>query len=137
MNLFKRAIMNKKILFGFLIFSAIAISVYLYAYKDHRNIANEKSAYTIKVSELQNEFAINDSLALKKYQDKTIEVNGQITSIDTDNNAIVLDEKIFASFNDSLSKEIVLGKKLKIKGRFLGYDELLEEFKMDQCFLIQ
>ncbi|MFC4738519.1 hypothetical protein ACFO3U_00775 [Flavobacterium ponti] len=129
--------MNKKILFGFLIFSAIAISVYLYAYKDHRDIANEKSAHTIKVSELQNEFAINDSLALKKYQDKTIEVNGQITSIDTDNNAIVLDEKIFASFNDSLAKEIVLGKKLKIKGRFLGYDELLEEFKMDQCFLTQ
>lgn len=105
-------------------------------YQDHRDISTETAAFVISVPELEKEFVANDSLASIKYQDKTIEFSAKVTALDPENKAIILDSKIFATFNDSISKEIILGKKLRIKGRFLGYDELLEEFKMDQTLII-
>lgn len=129
--------MNKKILFGISISLAIASSLYLYIYKGHRDINTENATYTVSITALEQEFAANDSLALSKYQDQTIELTAQVTAIDFENKAIVLDQKVFATFNDNLSKDIISGKTLKIKGRFLGYDELLEEFKMDQSTIIR
>ena len=125
--------MKKKILIGIMLLTTIAISGYFYLYKDHRDIASEKATFTVSVNQLVNEFLKDNALATKKYQDQTIEFNATITNIDKTNKSIVLDEKIFATFTTSISNEIVLGKKLKVKGRFLGYDELLEEFKIDQC----
>lgn len=129
--------MKKKILITILLSLIIGISVYFYAYQDHRDIDTETADYVVTVSGLEKDFTSNDSLAYIKYQDKTIEVTAQVTTIDTANKGIVLGEKIFATFKDSLPKEIVAGKTLKIKGRFLGYDELLEEFKIDQCSIVK
>lgn len=128
--------MNRKIVFGILISMIVIVCAYRYIYKDHRNISAENATYVVSVATLQQEFAHNDSLALKKYQDQTIELTAQLTAVDKENKAIILDQKLFATFSDSLHKEIVTGKTLKIKGRFLGYDELLEEFKMDQSSIV-
>ena len=129
--------MKKKILITILLFIIIGISVYFYAYQDHRDINTETADYVVTVSGLEKDFASNDSLAYIKYQDKTIELTAQVSSIDTSNKSIVLGEKIFATFKDSLPKDIVAGKTLKIKGRFLGYDELLQEFKIDQSSIVR
>lgn len=129
--------MKKKIRYGILIVLVATIAMYLYTYKEHRDISSEKATYTVSTPELEKEFATNDSLALAKYQDQTIELEAKITAVDIENKAIILDSKVFATFNDSLPKNIISGKKINIKGRFLGYDELLEEFKMDQCSIIR
>lgn len=129
--------MNKKIGYGILIILLATIAIYRYTYQDHRDISSEKATYTVSVPELKKEFASNDSLAFAKYQDQTIELTAKITAVDVENKAVILDNKMFATFNDSLTKDIVSGKTLKIKGRFLGYDELLEEFKMDQSSIIR
>lgn len=124
--------MNKKILLGIVIVLIISFFFYRYLYQNHRDISVEEATYTVSIPELEKEFAANDSLALIKYQDKTIECTGTVTAIDTDNKAIIIADKLFATFNTTVPKEIVSGQKLSIKGRFLGYDELLQEFKMDQ-----
>lgn len=128
--------MTKKILLGISLFLAIAISVYLYTYKGHRDISSETADYVVTISQLKKEFTSNGSLAYAKYQDKTIELTAQITTIDAESIGIVLEDKVFATFKDSLPKSIASGKTVKIKGRFLGYDELLEVFKIDQCSVI-
>lgn len=128
--------MTKKILLGISLFLAIAISVYLYTYKGHRDISSETADYVVTISQLKKEFTSNGSLAYAKYQDKTIELTAQITTIDAESIGIVLEDKVFATFKDSLPKNIASGKTVKIKGRFLGYDELLEVFKIDQCSVI-
>jgi len=125
--------MIKKILLAFLFTVAIVCSVYIYTYKSHRDIPSEKADYVVSIAGLQREFESNDSLAYAKYQDKTIELTATISSIDFPSKGIVLGEKVFATFKDGLPKNIVSGKRIKIKGRFLGYDELLGEFKIDQC----
>ncbi|WP_281336834.1 OB-fold protein [Flavobacterium eburneipallidum] len=129
--------MKKKILFGIVILLAISFFAYRYTYQDHRDISSEEATYVVSIPELKKEFWTNDSLALSKYQNQTIEVAATVTAIDSENKAVVLDNNLFATFTDSLPKAIISGKKLKIKGRFLGYDELLEEFKMDQSSIIQ
>lgn len=124
--------MKSKILLLLSVCVAIAISAYLYMYKGHRDISSETADYVISIPELEKEFSSNGSQAYTKYQDKTIELTAQVTAIDNESIGIVLDDKVFAIFNDSIPKSISSGKTVKIKGRFLGYDELLGVFKIDQ-----
>lgn len=127
--------MNKKILLGILILLITAIAIYRYTYQDHRNISREKATYILTIAVLEKEFTTNDSLASAKYQDQTIALSAHVTEVDFENKAVILNHKLYAVF-DSLPKNIVSGKSIKIKGRFLGYDELIGEFKMDQSSII-
>ncbi|MFA9193988.1 hypothetical protein AAGV33_06175 [Flavobacterium sp. FBOR7N2.3] len=129
--------MNKKLGYGILILLLIAFAIYRYTYQEHRDISSEKTSFAITIPALEKEFTANDSLAFAKYQDQTIELTAKITAIDFENKAVILENKVFATFNDSLPKDLISGKKTTIKGRFLGYDELLEEFKMDQSSIIR
>lgn len=129
--------MKKKILIGILISVVIALVFYGYIYQSHRDISTEAATYSISIPELEKEFIANDSLALVKYQDQTIELTAQITAVDIENKAIILDNKVFATFEESLPENIISGKTATIKGRFLGYDDLLEEFKLDQSSIIR
>lgn len=109
------------------------MALYLYIYKSHRNIATETADFVISVSSLNG----SDSLTYTKYKDKTIQITGKLTSIDLENKAIVINEKLFATFLDVVPQDLSVGKQIKIKGRFLDYDDLVEEFKMDQTIVVE
>ena len=126
----------KKITIGILLVVLSAgAGIYFYMYKGHRDIAKEDSAFILKVSELTQQYSAAVGATNKKYLDKTIEVAGTITAIDTSNHSVVIDEKLSAVFKDSVLPNFSVRKAIKIKGRFIGYDDLLEEFKMDQVSL--
>ncbi len=127
----------RKIIVIVVIIISVLLSIYFYAYKGHRDIALEESEFKISVVDLQKEFATNDSIATKKYADKTVETFGKISSIDTIGKGIVIDEKLFGTFKTVLPENLKIGNSIKIKGRFLGYDELLEEFKIDQITIVK
>lgn len=129
--------MKKKLIYLFLFIIVAAVSLYFYIYKDHRDIATESADFSVAVASLKQEFTANDSIATTKYQDKTIQISGKLTNIDAENKSITIDEKLFATFMQNLPKELPVGKPIKIKGRFLGYDDLLEEFKMDQTVIVE
>ena len=129
--------MKKKLLLLLFIVVIGVTASYFYIYKGHRNIATETADYTVTVSNLQKEFVANDSLSYQKYKDKTIQISGRITSIDSENKAIVIDEKLYATFLNILSNDVKVGNQITIKGRFLGYDDLLEEFKIDQTTVVE
>lgn len=109
------------------------IGLYLYAYKGHRDIAAEEADFELTVSVLSKEFSENDSLANSKYADKTIQIYGKVSSMDLPSHTIVIDEKLSVVFTDSVLPKMNLQDPIKIKGRFVGYDDLLEEFKVDQA----
>ncbi|NHM07266.1 hypothetical protein G4D82_08545 [Flavobacterium sp. CYK-4] len=128
----------KKILLIIIVFIiAIAGGLYFYMYQNHRDIGAEEASFSLTVKSLEAEFAANDAQANQKYLDKTIEVKGKISSFDAVEKAIVLDEKMFATYATQPVKAPVVGQEVKIKGRFIGYDDLLGEFKMDQITLIE
>lgn len=110
----------------------IALITYNYIFHKHRDIANEQAEFVMNSSDLANEFQINPSASEKKYLDKTIEVHGTITE-QNDNN-LTLDERVFCLFNSKIGG--VKSNTINVKGRFIGYDDLLEQVKLDQCSII-
>lgn len=129
--------MKKKILIFVIAVLGIAASVYFYAYKDHKDIAASEADFTLTVAGLQKEFTDNDSLATTKYQNKVVQVQGTITNVDASTKSVVIDDKIYAQFDTSLPTDLEVKKKVTLKGRFLAYDDLVEEFKMDQSSIIK
>ena len=127
--------MRKKIMIVLAVLAITGAGLYFYMYKGHRDISSESADYSTTVKDLQQQFTANSTDAGKKYADKTIEVYGKITAVDLAAHTITVDEKLSAVFKDSVLNNVAAQKQVKIKGRFLGYDDLLEEFKMDQVSL--
>ncbi len=135
--MFKIIIMKKIIIVLVSIIALALIGLYFYTYKSHRDISTEEADFTFNSSQLQSDFDANDSLFNAKYADKTMEIYGKITAIDLQNNAIMLDEKIAVTFTDSISDNSKISDSIYIKGRYVGFDDLLEEFKIDQAIIIK
>ena len=116
---------------GLLIFLVILFVSYKYLHHEHRDISNEKAIFSVTAAEILQDFLLDESKANLKYLDKSIAITGKITNIDTKNNTIVIDEKVFV-----LLKKIPVVKQSEViivQGRVIGYDSLLEEIKLDQA----
>lgn len=111
----------------------MAYIAYNYVYKDHRDIINETAAFSMSSVDISNEFEINPSEAEIKYLNKTIEISGTISDLNT--SQITLDSKVFCQFDNPISN-VETEQEIIIKGRFIGYDDLLKEIKLDQCNII-
>ncbi|MEN3324354.1 hypothetical protein VP395_11500 [Mariniflexile soesokkakense] len=111
----------------------VAIIGYRYIYQDHRDIATETSMYKLTASNISNEFAINPISSENKYLNKTIEVSGSISDKNPKN--ITIESKVFCQFSSEIQTDLSTDQ-IKIKGRFIGYDDLLEQVKLDQCTII-
>ncbi|WP_300567577.1 hypothetical protein [Flavobacterium sp.] len=110
---------------------------YSYIYKEHRNISTENSMKISSVENIFNEFKQDENKANKRYLDKVIQVKGKVTQVDSIQKTITIDEKLFSSFQKVDFESCKLNSTLVIKGRFIGYDDLLEELKMDNCVIIE
>ena len=113
----------------------VAIFGYNYIYQDHRDIESEQAEFTMTSSEINQLFSENSTSPEQKFLNKTIEVSGLITDINS--NDITIDDKIFCQFSNNLETSLDKKKEnIKIKGRVIGYDDLLEQVKLDQCTII-
>lgn len=125
--------MKKKYLVLLLVIVIVFIGAYNYIYKDHRNIKSEAASATLASTKLVESFLESPKKADSLYLDKTVEITGKVTSIgDSD---LVLDEKVFCTFESI--PDVELNANVTIKGRCIGFDDLLEEVKIDQCSIIK
>ena len=125
--------MKKKVFISLLILIVAAIGVYKYIYKAHRDIAAEEASYTTTVDAIYVAFTQNDSTANAKYLDKTVAVKGMIYNIDVAEKIITVDDKLVTRFSENLPANLKVKDSVTIKGRVIGFDDLLEEIQMDQC----
>jgi hypothetical protein len=102
-------------------------------YKDARNIQTEKSSFTLSSKKMLDEYKTDIAAADSKYLNKTIEIEGKVTDIS--DSSIVLDSVIFCSFDKK--DNATLNKKIKVKGRCIGFDEMFNEVKFDQCTILE
>jgi tRNA_anti-like len=103
-------------------------------YQDHRDINKEQPEYIVTSASINDEFLKNSVSSEKKYQDKTIIVSGIISELNQ--NSVTLDGKVFCQFTKIINRFVKINTKIKIKGRFIGYDDLIEQVRLDQCSLI-
>lgn len=124
--------MKKKWIILLIVFISGAYFLYRYINKDHRDISSEKAEFEISTVQLSSEFQSEPLKAQNNYLNKTIIVSGIVSDIET--NTITLDNTIFCDMSSYINtNEIVVGVTVSIKGRCIGYDDLLEEIKLDQC----
>ena len=129
----KMRMLRKIVLFGIII--TILIIGYNYVYQDHRDIAKEEAEFVLNSKEIKNEFVSNVFTAEEKYLNRTIEVSGTIS--ETNIVDITIDNNVFCQFSNNINSSINLNSIVTIKGRVIGYDDLLEQVKLDQCILIK
>ncbi len=129
--------MKKKVFILVLILIAIGFGTYKYIYQEHRDIATEEANYKATVQEVFGAYTANDSLANAKYLDKTLDLRGRISEIDFTNKIITVDEKLSARFTEKLPENLKPHDSINLKGRLVGFDDLLEEIQMDQCTIVK
>ena len=120
-----------------LVFIVLLIIVYAVWNKPHKNYSNTRPNITIDSSNFINEFKTNSTLATEKYLNQVILVNGNVT--DRLTKSIVLNNGIVCTLDSSSLKAlglIQINNEVSIKGRFVGFDDLFEEIRLDHCFIM-
>jgi hypothetical protein len=122
---------KSKIFLGIIVFGLVAaVAVYFYAMQPPAKIESKKVDFTGSsdrfLSEVKKDFTA--------WQDKVVLLTGTITS--SDENGITLSHQIYCQFREDVDKTAIQpNQEIKLKGRVMGYDDLLEELKLDQCIL--
>jgi len=107
---------------------------YNYIYQDHRDIEKEVAEFSMNAEEISVLFSENAKVAEQKLLNKTVEISGLISDINT--NDITIDDRVFCQFSNGTQASKNKNVTIKIKGRVIGYDDLLEQVKLDQCTII-
>ena len=127
--------MNKMYkIIGFSIVAIVILAIAVYYYVMHggaRNVSNEETAFTISSKKITDQFATNVDASNKKYLDKAIAITGIVTN--ANGKEVILDNSIICNLKE-VDATIQKDQKVTLKGRLVGYDDLMGEIKLDQCF---
>ena len=125
-----------------LLFVGVVTAYYIYN-KPHLNIMKSEAAYTVKASELLNEFEIDLAAASEKYVNKVVLVSGKVQSIRVTKNNInvqLAGEGDFFGVNCSFAIEqqkdvekIKMGDQVEVKGECKGY---IDDVVLNNCILV-
>jgi len=126
---------NKIIIFivFIIVFILLGIGSYLYISKVAPDYFTLKSEITFENTSQFKE--INE-----KYIGKVVEISGDITDVDSVSPFIniTLDSCYVFSFEmTKTEKNFSFGEKIKVKSRFVGYDDLFEEYSFTDCNILQ
>jgi hypothetical protein len=127
----KRSVKFLGIIIVVLVITFFSIRYYVYN-SGRRDIQSEETAFEVSSDAILNDFISNPTTSNKKYLEKTITVSGIITSVKGEE--VILDNSVNCNLLNA-SKSIKKNQKVTIKGRVVGYDDLLGEVKLDQCNL--
>lgn len=122
---------NKKFWIGILLFGAlVAYGVLSYMYKPHAQIEDQKITFTGDAASLIKKASSNETAIINSI----VAIEGKVTNKATD--GFTLSGSIFCQPKENaMLGQIKEGQSIKVKGRFIGYDDLLEEVKLDQVIL--
>jgi hypothetical protein len=98
-----------------------------------KNYNSSKADFTLTNNSIKNEFAANETAATAKYVNKAVLVTGSVT----ENTGACIN---FAGVSCKMStpdNAVKVGNQVKIQGRLVGYDSLVEEVQLDQCSVVQ
>lgn len=127
--------MGKKFLkitvWAIVVMTVVFFSVRYYIYNaGKRDVSSEDSAFSVNATVIVNEFSSQTDASNKKYLEKAISVTGTITAVE--GTAVTLDNSVNCNFTTKISG-LKTNQKVKVKGRVIGFDDLLGELKLDQC----
>jgi hypothetical protein len=125
--------MSKKIkIIGILLVAVllIGISINYVFHGGARDLATEELEFTVNSKDITAEFASNVTKATQKYSDKAIAVSGKVTAVS--DSIVTIDNSIICNFKTP-ETSIKNEQSITVKGRLVGFDDLMGELKLDQC----
>ncbi len=121
---------NKFFITALVLFSSIGFVIYTFAMRAPNTIENKKIDFIGSADKLL--LIILDHN--EAWQDKIVVVSGEVTG--KDDKGIMLSSKIYCQLKHTTElQKINLSNNISLKGRIIGYDDLLEELKLDQCII--
>lgn len=125
--------MKKIVLIPLLAIGLIGIGSYYYImHGGARDISSEETAYTVSSKDINTEFSSDLENSNKKYLEKAVAISGTITNLN--DSLVILDNTILCSLKN-IDSQIKKNQAVVVKGRIVGYDDLMGELKLDQCFI--
>lgn len=108
----------------------IGISINYVFHGGARDLATEEAEFTISSKDIIGEFSLDVAKANLKYSDKAISISGKVTAVS--DSIVTIDNTIICNFKipDSNIKNDHF---INVKGRLVGFDDLMGELKLDQC----
>lgn len=117
-----------------LLLMVIGVSAFNYVmHGGARDLSRETASFKVSSKAISIEFTQNTVAANAKYLEKAVAIEG--TVIDVNSKQIILDNGIVCSLMQANSN-VKVNQKITIKGRVVGFDDLMGEIKLDQCFSI-
>ena len=87
---------------------------------------------TTDASELVWRFQMNEGTELLN---QVVQVNGKVTGIDS--LLVILDHRVICAPDPSAGLVPAIGESITVKGRCIGYDDLLKELRLDHVVRIR
>ena len=129
---------KKRIIIGVLLFLTVLVAGMVYNVtfnSKHRVISEEAADYVLTAKNLQASFSANEAEAVTRYLDRVLQLSGQVTEVA--GSSVVLDDRVQVNFLEGATDAYTLGQALTVKGRCVGYDELLLQVKLDQASFLE
>lgn len=120
---------KKVIVLIIVLIAVIGYVGYKQAYKPHKTVEQREVAFVGKTSDLLVKVQSNP----KQWQDVVVVLEGKLTNVETQ--SVSLDNAVFCQLTKAFDSTKKVGKQIQIKGRIIGYDDLLEELKLDQTVI--
>ena len=129
--------MGKKFKIVAILLVVLIIGLFSYNYVmtgGARDLTTEEPEFMVTSNDISAEFTANVAVATKKYSDKAIAITGIITAIS--GKGVILGHSIICNMQE-VDPTIQKNQKVTLKGRVVGYDDLMGEIKLDQCLVIK
>ncbi|MEY8860762.1 hypothetical protein [Tenacibaculum singaporense] len=122
---------NKKWLIPSVIFLLLGTTIFFnYIYKSHKTTEELNAEFNGEASL----FFTSLKQDIKPWLNKTVILTGNVSSIDTE--GVIIDKSIYCQFRKDVNfKLLTINQPITIKGVVIGYDDLLEELKVNQCII--
>jgi uncharacterized protein YdeI (BOF family) len=121
---------SKIIVAAILLIAFTVVVVYEYSMQAPAKIESKKVDFTGTSDELLVKIQENAA----EWQDKIVVISGEITNLD--DKGFILSSSIYCQLRDTtIAKTLIQNNQISLKGRVIGYDDLLEELKLDQCII--
>jgi hypothetical protein len=126
---------KSKIIIAVVVILAVAVTGgLLYIYKGHKTIDEMEVAFKGNSQDFLSKIEENADSWTKG--EKVIELTGEITAKDV--KGISINESIYFQLEEGTKTDnLSEGQKIKIKGRIVGYDDLLGELKLDKAIILK
>ena len=108
----------------------VVISINYVFHGGARDLDTEEAVFTVSSNDIIIEFSSDVTSATNKYSDKAISISGKVTAVS--DSIVTIDQTIICNFQ-SPDSNIKKEQYISVKGRLVGFDDLMGELKLDQC----